>query len=125
MNDYGEFDVLAFHAYLDKERQAQGLSWAALARELNRPIAHLPHIRPYSASTFSGMPKRANGTNSYTIMNLLRWLGRTPESFVPGHADSIVGADPYRCPNRSPRLELRCLAQRSPSPTRGAGLHRR
>lgn len=89
----GDFDVVAFHAAVDDARAARGLTWAGVARELNAPIAHLANVRPYSASTLYGMTaKRPDLLNPHMVMNLLRWLGRTAESFMPGHPDAAVAA---------------------------------
>lgn len=90
---YGDFDVAVFHAAVDEEREARTLTWAGVARELNRPIAHLSQVHPYSASTLAGMTsRRADLLNPHMVMNLLRWLGRTAESFVPGHPDAAMAA---------------------------------
>lgn len=78
------FDVAAYNAALDTERQARGLSWAALTRELNAVFAHRRDIHPISASTLTGMTNKG-GLNGNIVVHTLMWLGRTPEEFTPGH----------------------------------------
>ncbi len=78
------FDVAAFYAALDKERQARGLSWAALTRELNAVFVHRPDIPPISTSTLTGM-RNKGGFNGNWVVHTMMWLGRTPEEFTPGH----------------------------------------
>lgn len=78
------FDVAAFYAALDKERQARGLSWAALTRELNAVFAHRRDIPPISASTLTGMTMKGGLAGNWVVHTLM-WLGRTPEEFAPGH----------------------------------------
>lgn len=76
------FDMRAFHAALDGERRARGLSWTQLAAEINRPFQFTSSI-PISPGTLRGMlGKRA--VTSAVVLQALRWLGRTPESFLSG-----------------------------------------
>jgi transcriptional regulator with XRE-family HTH domain len=84
-----EFDIAAFHEALDAARQQRGLTWTALARELNASFAHRRDIPPISAGTLSGMAKRS-GLNGNIVMTALRWLGRSPESFVSGQAGAAA-----------------------------------
>lgn len=79
-----DFNIRALHGALDSERQARGLTWAALAREITgaEPGA-------ISTSSFSGMANRA-AVNGNVVMAALRWLDRTPESFVAGHPDAAA-----------------------------------
>ena len=80
-----EFDIRALHAALDAERQARRLSWTALAKEIAGPVA--TGQRTISATSFSGMATR-RALNGNVVMAALRWLDRTPESFIPGHPDA-------------------------------------
>ncbi|MGE0440510.1 MAG: hypothetical protein AB7L66_13965 [Gemmatimonadales bacterium] len=67
-----DFDLGALRAALDDRRAALGLRWAAIATELG-----------VSASTLSGFGSRtvAEGDG---VLRAVAWLGRIPESFVPG-----------------------------------------
>jgi hypothetical protein len=77
-----DFDIRALHAALDAERMARGLNWRQLADEVSRPF-RLPAGR-ISASTLTGMPAR-RAIEGDGVLQVLRWLGRSPETFVPGH----------------------------------------
>jgi hypothetical protein len=82
----GDFSLRALYAALDAQRRARGLSWSAATREMNgqsgRPSGHR-----LSPSTVTGTRIRtvAEGDG---VLQMLRWLKRTPESFVSGHQAS-------------------------------------
>lgn len=78
------FNMGAFHAALDEERRARGLSWTQLAAEINRPFESTPSI-PISPGTLRDMLKKRSVTSA-VVLQTLRWLGRTPESFLSGPA---------------------------------------
>jgi len=60
-----------------------------------------------SPSTITGMAKRGNTTCQHALI-MIRWLDRTPESFIPG--GSVKGAPlPPTGPDRRPRWNLRLL----------------
>jgi hypothetical protein len=77
-----DFDVEALFAALDAQRRARGLSWAQLTREINGQFASIP-VRPISSSTITGMRNR-RVLEGDSVLQMLRWLGRAPEAFVPG-----------------------------------------
>ncbi len=85
-----EFDMGALCATLDDARTASGLSWTDLLSELNAPFKYVPSI-PTSLSTIRGMGGRASVTSA-VVLQVLRWLGRSPESFLKGRAPAM-GAD--------------------------------
>ena len=81
-----DFDIAALYAALDAQREARGLTWQAVAREINGQFAgqfSLVRTRPIAASTITGMRSRST-IEGDGALQMLRWLGRTPESFVPG-----------------------------------------
>ena len=84
------FDFQALYTALDAKRRSRGMSWRQVALEISgtRP-------RAVSPSTFARTMKEwrmeADG-----ILQMLRWLGRTPESFRP-----------------RPGLRLRCSDERA------------
>ena len=80
------FDMRAFHAELDEQRRARGLSWTQLAAEINRPFESTPSI-PISPGTLRDMLKKRSVTSA-VVLQVLRWLGRTPESFLSGSTRS-------------------------------------
>jgi hypothetical protein len=71
----GDFDIAALYAALDALRRARHLSWQQAAREIGGSI---------SPPTVRGMRGR-RVVEGDGVLQMLRWLGRTPESFVPGH----------------------------------------
>lgn len=79
-------ELKALYDALDRQRRERGLSWAAVTREINgfKTGGH-----PLATSTITGLNSRtvAEGDG---ILQMLLWLGRSPESFVPGvkEADS-------------------------------------
>ena len=77
-----DFDLRELHRALDAERRARGLTWAALAREITGP-----EPGAIVASSFSGLARR-RAVNANVAMAALRWLDRTPESFVADHPDA-------------------------------------
>ncbi|MGH8101395.1 MAG: hypothetical protein ACREIW_08855, partial [Chthoniobacterales bacterium] len=77
LND--DFDLKAVYDAIDALRDARGMTWAAVARELNRSQAS---TRSIAASTIVGLKKRAVAEGD-GVLQMLIWIGRTPESFVP------------------------------------------
>jgi len=76
------FNMRAFHAELDEQRRARDLSWTQLAAEINRPFESTPSI-PISPGTLRDMLKKRSVTSA-VVLQVLRWLERTPESFLSG-----------------------------------------
>lgn len=74
------FDMRAFHAELDAQRRARGLSWTQLAAEINRPFESTPSI-PINPATLRDMLKKRSVTSA-VVLQVLRWLRRSPESFL-------------------------------------------
>ena len=97
-----DFDGLALYEALDAQRQAQGLSWQGVANEIWSLSAELNDRRkdhPIAPSTIQNLGKRG-ATSCQHALFFLRWLGRSPESFLPGAPESApegylpaVGAD--------------------------------
>jgi hypothetical protein len=78
---FADFDLHALEDALDAERRARGLTWAVVARKIG-----------VSASTLRGLGTR-RAVEGDGVLQILRWLGRTPESFLPGGgALSVVAA---------------------------------
>lgn len=79
-----DFDLKGLYAALDEQRRVRGLSWQGATREISGAFGRRPGARPLSASTIAGLPTKtiAEGDG---VLGMLCWLGRTPESFVPGH----------------------------------------
>jgi hypothetical protein len=73
--------IFALYKALNDRRTERGLAWAEVVREINRPFQHVTS-RPIAASTVTGMRTRWAIEGDGTLQ-MLRWLGRSPESFVP------------------------------------------
>jgi uncharacterized protein YfiM (DUF2279 family) len=94
-----DFDLAALYGAIDAQRPARGLSWAAAVRDMSSPFSR-NGSRPLAASTVTGFRTKpvAEGDR---VLAMLRWLGRTPESFVPG---SAVDGDAARLPAAGARV---------------------
>ena len=89
------FDVQALYAALDEQRCSRRLSWQEVARE----------IGSVSPSTLNGM--RARGSvEGDGVLQMLRWLDRTPESFVPGHQAASTGEETLPRAGRTQKLRF-------------------
>src|SRR5262245_9386057 len=82
-----DFDLRALYAALDEQRQARGLTWAETTRQINAAGSVVMH--PISTSTVVGLRSKpiaeADG-----VLQMLRWLNRTPESFVHGLDETLA-----------------------------------
>jgi Helix-turn-helix len=81
------FDVRALYLALDAQRQERGMSWQQVAREVG-----------VSPSTLTCMQRRRS-LEGDGVLQMLRWLGRSPESFIPGPpasgaGDALPGVEP-------------------------------
>ena len=84
-----DFSLPALYEALDAQRVERALSWAAVAREVSRRFAEGP-ARAVSTSTITGVRSRSV-VEGDGVLQMLLWLDRSPESFVPGHP---LGEDP-------------------------------
>jgi hypothetical protein len=80
----GGFSLRALHDALDAARRARGMSWSRVAAEVNRHRTYLPRI---AASTISGLRDKSVAEGD-GVLQMLLWLGKSPEAFVPGHTDA-------------------------------------
>ena len=107
-----DFDIAALFDALDSQRRNRGLSWQGVTKELWDQSAALNARRddhPISASTLTGMAKRMDTSCQHALF-MLRWLGRTPESFMPGStADAKRTALPIVGPDQRLRWDLQEL----------------
>lgn len=81
-----DFSLQALYHALDEQRQTRGLSWAQVAREINGPPEQVGG-HALSASTITGTRIR-RVAEADGILQMLRWLNRQPESFIPGQLQS-------------------------------------
>jgi hypothetical protein len=107
------FDAVALHAALDAQRLEKGMTWRETANAIWNQSAELNRRRPahpISPSTLTGIAQRGDTTCQHALF-FLRWLGRTPESFIaeprydPGRAAELPAAGP----NRTLRWDLAAL----------------
>jgi hypothetical protein len=90
-SEQSDFDIAALFSALEAQRVDRGLSWPEVAREIWNQSATLNAHRndhPFSATTLTGMPKRMDTSCQHALF-MLRWLGRTPESFIPGSLSDV------------------------------------
>jgi hypothetical protein len=107
------FSVSELHSALDTRRVDLDLSWKQLASELWDLSAELNdrrHDHPISPSTLTNMAKRQEISCQHALF-MLRWLGRTPESFLVGasEGDGSHFALPLAGPDRRLRWALKLL----------------
>ena len=91
-----DFDGFALFRALDEKRTAEGLSWSKVATEIWELSAQLNDRRgdhPISPSTITGIAKRGETSCQHALF-FLRWLGRSPESFLA----AAPGARPIEAP---------------------------
>jgi hypothetical protein len=81
-----DFSLLELYDALDAQRKIRGLSWSQVTSEINGPSKRIS-ARRLSPSTVTGLRTRAVAEGD-GVLQMLRWLNRTPESFVPGHQES-------------------------------------
>lgn len=72
-----DFDIHQLYGALDQKRAAQGLTWAGVARELDQ------HFTKVAAGTIKGIRDK-HAVEGDGVLQMLLWLGRSPESFMPG-----------------------------------------
>ena len=80
MND---FNLAALYEALDAERQERGLTWQEALSQINRRSDRRTAGHPIAKSTLSNLRTGAIAEGD-GVLQMLRWLNRTPESFVPG-----------------------------------------
>jgi hypothetical protein len=91
---------------LDVRRRELGLTWQELAIQATDSPSRRSDRR-IAASTFKGMSQRGSVRDT-VVLQALRWLGRTPESFVPG----LGQAPEHRLPDNDtgrPALDTRAI----------------
>jgi hypothetical protein len=76
------FSLVALYRALDAARDSRGLTWSAAVRENSEPFTQ-GGSRPLAVSTVTGLRTKATAEGD-GVLQMLRWLGRTPESFIPG-----------------------------------------
>ncbi|MFZ0679495.1 helix-turn-helix domain-containing protein [Candidatus Binatus sp.] len=104
MTQSKDFSLRALFDALDAQRQARGLSWSQVIKEMHEMHQRPATARRLSASTMTGTRTRSAAEGD-GVLAMLRWLNRTPESFMPGHRESEQ--TDARLPNVPPGKVLR------------------
>lgn len=97
------FDLDALHTALDSERQARSLSWSGLTRAINALFGDVP-CHPIATSTITGLRGKRDVVGNGALQMLV-WLDRTPESFIPGRENSASEVLPRLEPDRILRFD--------------------
>jgi transcriptional regulator with XRE-family HTH domain len=99
----------ALHVVLDAERRNRHLSWTELAAEINLPFRGTSSL-PISVTTIKNMLTKRSVTSA-VVLQILRWLGRTPESFLSGRNTAAAPSEslPVVGPHRILRFDTRAM----------------
>lgn len=101
MESLRAFDMGALAEALDAERVGRGLSWVEMVAEMNVVFQGTTSI-PVAVTTVRGMRGKRSVTSA-VVLQVLGWMGRTPESFLEGAAEG----DGERLPESGPGRVLR------------------
>src|SRR5262245_17130803 len=84
----GKFELKDLYSALDSRREARGLTWTQVMREMNAVGTGQPR-HPIAASTVTGLRKKrvAEGAG---VLQMLRWLRRSAESFLPACSPALL-----------------------------------
>src|SRR5689334_12145791 len=99
-----EFDLSALYAALNAQREERGLSWTAAVGEIN--AVGRTSIHPIAVSTVTGLRNKSVAEGD-GVLQMLRWLRRSPESFVPG--ENKAPPLPEATPNEVLRFDVKKL----------------
>ena len=112
----------AFFAAVEAQRQERGLTWTALAAEVNRPFVGKSSI-PVSVGTLRGILQKSS-VNSAVVLQLLRWLQRTPESFLGGDHSAMESSWHFKEgePDRILRFDTRSIYEALDTQRKARGL---
>ncbi len=99
MNNHKDFSLHALYLELDSVREQQGLSWSEVAKAING-ASNRTLDKPTTGHALAASTIKATEVRSIMegdgILQMLRWLNRSPESFVPGFANGEL--DKYSLP---------------------------
>jgi hypothetical protein len=116
--------VRGLYAAMDEQRRQRGLSWRQCADEIWDLSSELNERRrdhPISPATLTGMKLRG-ATSCQHALFILRWLDRTPESFLVGVHESPDSTFPVVGSDRRLRWNLAKLYEAMNEQRRGRGL---
>jgi len=107
MSKLPTFSLTALYEALNSARQDRGLTWAAAVREMSEPFTS-NGSRPLAVSTVVGLRTKPRGEGD-GILQMIRWLGRTPEGFIDGAAPDAGAPLPAVGPEQVLRINTRRL----------------
>jgi len=96
-----EFDLKSLYDALDQRRRSRKMTWADVAREVNRFGTGRHQL---ASSTIRSLETQAVAEGDGALQMLL-WLGRTPESFVSTIENPDAGQ--YKLADLGPQWVLR------------------
>jgi hypothetical protein len=79
-----DFDLSALYAALEARKRQLGLTWTDVVNEISLPFQNCKP-RLIRASNLRDLDDTRFGVDAGIVLRILIWLGRSPESFVPGH----------------------------------------
>ena len=83
-----DFTLAALYAALDQQRRTRGLTWSQVIREIGSRSGCAP-AHAISRSTVMNL-RTGSAAEADGVLQMLRWLNRTPESFMPGF--QVIGS---------------------------------
>lgn len=98
-----EFELEALYKALDERCRSRDMTWAAVAAEINAQFRDVLHHRPIARSTITRLATEK--TSGASPLQMMLWLDRTPESFVPGFRNA--DAERYKLRKLSTKQILR------------------
>jgi hypothetical protein len=120
----GEFSVDDLYQALEQQRQSRNLSWRQVADQiwdLSKVLNEGRNDHPISPSTLSRMGV-SHETSCQHALFMLRWLQRTPESFLHGAITAPNSTLPNVGPDRRLRWNLKKLYEAMNDQRRERGL---
>lgn len=85
MKMQNDFDLRALYAAMDEQRRSRNMTWDAVTAEVNAQFRDVPGHKPIAKSTITRLATEK--TSGAGLLQMMLWLDRTPESFVPGFRD--------------------------------------
>jgi len=114
MNNHSGFSLRAVYDAIDEQRRSRNMTWAAVGREVNR---FKRDSHPIGTSTITSLQHKAVAEGD-GVLQMLLWLRRTPESFVPGFPDANADRFQLKDPGSNQVLRWDAVALYSALKTR-------
>lgn len=116
-----DIDLTQLFAALDSQREARGLSWNGLTREINDQFRDVP-CHPIATSTITSL-KDKREVIANAALQMLVWLDLSPESFMAGYNGSMRGTSlPRLGPDRILRADTLAIFRAIDAVRRDRGL---